>query len=95
MDTMAASSGGNAQGRAQPGDHVVSGLTSFRFNEAHAVAEEVAEALLRDGPVGDVRGGLGPRAELAAVVVGHTEKFADHQDLERECDRCVQVGWRF
>ncbi|MDX8056304.1 hypothetical protein SK571_43605 [Lentzea sp. BCCO 10_0798] len=63
------------------------------LDEAHAVAEQVAGPLFGDGAVVDVRSGLGPRAELVAVVVRHAEQLADHEDRQWDRDGGVQVGW--
>ncbi|WP_369822178.1 hypothetical protein [Saccharomonospora sp. CUA-673] len=82
---------GDALGRAQSGDDVVSGLGPLAGDQLLAVREQLTQPLFRPGAIADVGGVGGPGAELVTVLVGHAEQLADHQDRQRHRHRGLQI----
>jgi hypothetical protein len=84
----------HALGRAQPREHVLARLPALARHQLLAVAEQVAQALLRSRPIPHVAGGLRPGPELRPVLIGHPEQLADHPDRQRQRQRLVQIRGR-
>ena len=79
----------------QHAEDVVARLLSRSLNESGHVGPTLPLQFQslgdRDGQVELSRAAL---LEVLAVVVGHTEQFADHQRRNRKCEVVHQIHWR-